>query len=82
MRRLITSLFLAMSLSCNLSYPSAARAGDEGRKSDPAANFATNTPIKHVAVIFDENNSFDHCFGTYPNALNLPGETSTFYPAP
>jgi phospholipase C len=30
--------------------------------------------IKHVVVIFGENISFDHYFGTYPNALNLPGE--------
>jgi phospholipase C len=34
----------------------------------------TATPIKHVVVIFDENNSFDHYFGTYPNATNPPGE--------
>ena len=31
--------------------------------------------IKHVVVIFGENISFDHYFGTYPNALNLPGES-------
>ena len=31
--------------------------------------------IKHVVVIFGENESFDHYFGTYPNALNLNGET-------
>jgi phospholipase C len=31
--------------------------------------------IKHVVVIFGENISFDHYFGTYPNAANLPGET-------
>lgn len=31
--------------------------------------------IKHVVVIFGENISFDHYFGTYPNALNLPNET-------
>jgi phospholipase C len=31
--------------------------------------------IQHVVVIFDENVSFDHYFGTYPNALNLPGES-------
>lgn len=35
----------------------------------------TTTPIKHVVVIFSENISFDHYFGTYPNAANLPGET-------
>jgi phospholipase C len=30
--------------------------------------------IKHVVVIFGENISFDHYFGTYPNATNVPGE--------
>jgi phospholipase C len=35
---------------------------------------ATATPIKHLVVIFDENVSFDHYFGTYPFAANLPGE--------
>jgi phospholipase C len=33
----------------------------------------TATPIKHVVVIFDENVSFDHYFGTYPNAANTDG---------
>jgi phospholipase C len=32
------------------------------------------TPIQHLVVIFDENNSFDHYFGTYPNATNPSGE--------
>jgi phospholipase C len=36
----------------------------------------TATPIKHLVVIFQENVSFDHYFGTYPNALNLSGENS------
>jgi phospholipase C len=35
---------------------------------------ATITPIKYVVVVFDENNSFDHYFGTYPTALNPDGE--------
>jgi phospholipase C len=35
---------------------------------------STATPVKHVVVIFQENVSFDHYFGTYPNAANLPGE--------
>jgi phospholipase C len=38
------------------------------------ASNETRTPIKHLVVIFDENISFDHYFGTYPFALNLPGE--------
>jgi phospholipase C len=33
----------------------------------------TKTPIKHVVVIFDENNSYDHYFGTYPKATNHGG---------
>ena len=33
----------------------------------------TATPIKHVVVIFDENESFDHYFGTYPYATNTDG---------
>jgi phospholipase C len=40
----------------------------------------TTTPIKHLVVIFDENISFDHYFGTYPNALNPEGEPA-FTPA-
>jgi phospholipase C len=32
------------------------------------------TPIEHVVVLFPENISFDHYFGTYPNALNGAGE--------
>jgi phospholipase C len=50
----------------------------------PASSWAyvppTSTPIKHVVVIFDENESFDHYFGTYPNATNTDG--STFHAKP
>jgi phospholipase C len=34
----------------------------------------TRTPIRHVVVIFQENVSFDHYFGTYPNAANTDGQ--------
>jgi phospholipase C len=34
----------------------------------------TTTPIKHLVVIFQENVSLDHYFGTYPHATNPPGE--------
>ncbi|MEI5998352.1 alkaline phosphatase family protein [Paraburkholderia bengalensis] len=34
----------------------------------------TATPIKHLVVIYGENVSFDHYFGTYPNATNPAGE--------
>jgi phospholipase C len=47
---------------------------------DPNA-FPTTTPIKHVVVIFGENVSFDHYFGTYPKATNPAGEPN-FTPSP
>ena len=46
-------------------YPASAQ-----HRADPP----TTTPIKHVVVIFQENVSFDHYFGTYPHAFNLAGE--------
>jgi phospholipase C len=36
-------------------------------------NTKTATPIQHLVVIFDENESFDHYFGTYPAAANTDG---------
>ncbi len=42
---------------------------------DAALAIPTTTKIKHVVVIFGENVSYDHYFGTYPNAQNLAGET-------
>lgn len=47
----------------------------------PADGAEGTTPIKHLVVIFDENITFDHYFGTYPYAANLPGETP-FHAAP
>ena len=43
--------------------------GDHGEH-----GFGTATPIKHVVVIFQENVSFDHYFGTYPKAANTDGQ--------
>ena len=37
----------------------------------------TTTPIRHVVVIFQENVSFDHYFGTYPKAANTSGQPFT-----
>ncbi len=38
-----------------------------------ADTLATATPIKHLVVIYNENVSFDHYFGTYPKAINPIG---------
>jgi phospholipase C len=35
---------------------------------------ATATPIRHLVVIIGENISFDHYFGTYPDAANTDGQ--------
>ena len=47
----------------------------------PQDALPTATPIKHLVVIFDENRSFDHYFGTYPDAANPPGEPA-FHASP
>jgi phospholipase C len=39
-----------------------------------ASKAVTATPIKHLVVVFQENVSFDHYFGTYPNATNPNNE--------
>ncbi|MDA8197284.1 MAG: alkaline phosphatase family protein [Actinomycetota bacterium] len=52
-------------------------AANQVASADEISNFTspTTTPIKHLVVIYGENVSFDHYFGTYPYAQNLPGET-------
>jgi phospholipase C len=64
-------LLLAVLLSANLSTIFA----------QTSQTSTTMTPIKHIVVIFQENVSFDHYFGTYPNATNPPNEPP-FHPAP
>lgn len=39
----------------------------------------TQTPIQHLVVIFQENVSFDHYFGTYPKAVNPSADEPSFY---
>jgi phospholipase C len=39
-----------------------------------ADHASIRTPVKHLIVLFQENRSFDHYFGTYPKAMNLTGE--------
>jgi len=43
-----------------------------------AGEGGTATPIKHVVVIFQENVSFDHYFGTYPHAKANQDGTAYF----
>jgi phospholipase C len=66
--RRVAAVALASSLA--LVMPGSLMAG--------TGNQQTTTPIKHVIVIFQENNSFDHYFGTYPYATNPSGEPVFF----
>jgi len=45
-----------------------------GAAPPPPSSVKAATPIKHLVVIFQENVSFDHYFGTYPVATNPSGE--------
>ena len=45
-----------------------------GRNGQGFGQAPTKTLVKHLVVIFDENVSFDHYFGTYPYAENPAGE--------
>jgi phospholipase C len=53
----------------------AATAAATGAAASPKPD--TSTPIKHLVVIFQENVSFDHYFGTYPNATGQGGSAFT-----
>jgi phospholipase C len=70
----LAACLLTLSVASSAQSPASPdfRHGDHAR---------TTTPIKHLVVIFQENVSFDHYFGTYPYAVNAAGEP-TFYPAP
>jgi phospholipase C len=63
-------------IACLLLVLAAAPAAlASARRRHPSADQTpTATPIKHLVVVFQENVSFDHYFGTYPHALNPPGE--------
>jgi len=57
-----------------LAVAAAATAASSQAGSRARSDASTATPIKHVVVIFQENVSFDHYFGTYPKAANTDGQ--------
>ena len=65
MRKLAACSLMALMAIGPIPTPAFAQDHDYG---------STTTPIKHLVVIFGENISFDHYFGTYPNATNPKGE--------
>ena len=67
-----TAAVAATSFGVALALPSG--------NADAAPPVSTATPIQHLVVIFQENVSFDHYFGTYPNATNADGQRFTAKP--
>jgi phospholipase C len=61
MQKLAAAVLAALLVSSQLANPVVANA---------QSIQGTATPIKHLVVIFGENISFDHYFGTYPYATN------------
>ena len=66
MQKFFANTVAAMLVAGQVAGPSLANA--------QAGYKETSTPIRHLVVIFQENVSFDHYFGTYPYALNPKGE--------
>jgi phospholipase C len=62
-----------VSLAASPDKADSARVPATAPASDYQVLARTATPIKHIVVLFDENVSFDHYFGTYPNAANTDG---------
>ncbi|MFM0012409.1 alkaline phosphatase family protein [Paraburkholderia sediminicola] len=76
-RRCSIATALALGLATSLAaYGEVAGSAGVAMASVPGTQQGahTATPIKHLVVIFGENVSFDHYFGTYPKALNPAGE--------
>jgi phospholipase C len=67
MQKLVATSLASLMFAGTLANPTVA-----------AAQSGTATPIKHLVVIFQENVSFDHYFGSYPKALNPAGQPRFF----
>jgi phospholipase C len=73
-RRGVSTVGAVVAVTLALILPAAADANHDNEH-------LTATPIEHLVVIFQENVSFDHYFGTYPHATNPVGEPA-FHAAP
>jgi len=69
MKRILLALVALSALVASVAAASAAPSPKA-----PLRRKFTQTPIQHVVVLFQENVSFDHYFGTYPNAANTDGQ--------
>ncbi len=73
MREILATALMGAITFCPIVTPELANAANPVSKTRPPIGVAA-TPIKHLVIIFQENVSFDHYFGTYPNATNPQGE--------
>ncbi|MFG2017195.1 phospholipase C [Actinomadura geliboluensis] len=60
----------ASGTACRPVHDSRAATGSPETQAPPEAPL---TPIRHLVVIYGENVSYDHYFGTYPKAANTDG---------
>jgi phospholipase C len=74
MRQILATALMAAITFGPLMTPELANAAPANTQKKPSVKPATATPIEHLVVIFQENVSFDHYFGTYPYATNPQGE--------
>src|SRR5580658_889726 len=65
-------LLIALAASTALTSTALQSRSRADEVSNTVNNFppVTKTPIQHLVVIYQENETFDHYCGTYPNALN------------
>jgi phospholipase C len=70
-KSLVAAVVASIVMAGGLSAPAQSTVAPDFRGGGGSGNSVpTRTPIKHVVIIFGENVSFDHYFGTYPNAKN------------
>jgi phospholipase C len=75
MARKRTWFVLAAAAAVAAVLAASAQSAHSGAATAREARGDTVTPIQHLVVIFGENISFDHYFGTYPDAANTDGQT-------
>ena len=74
----MTCFALAISLSVIITFSVVAASSYMGEESttyaqeQPPENNSMKAPIKHVIVVIQGGRSFDHYFGTYPQANGFP----------
>lgn len=77
MRQILATILMAVVTFAPLTSANAADATSKHRTLG-----RPSTPIQHLVIIFQENVSFDHYFGTYPFARNGVLDGPKFNPSP